>query len=288
MPETVTPCQAALWFAAHGHPVFPLHSIGDAGVCTCGKADCESPGKHPFAELAPHGHKSATVDADEIRRWLKHRYWLNYGVWCATLLVIDIDPRHGGDAAWAAISGQPTRAVPHTWRVRTGGGGEHIYLQNTIGVSGGDLDKGVEIKGKGGYIVGPACLHESGKRYAWQPQCSPKDAPLAPPPAWLAGLITHRTYLGKTMAPREWVRIARERYAEGHRRSALLRIVGKLATVPGNCSQLVAELMLAWNEARCDPPLPESEVSSVVEDIFTREQVGHKWLRVVGGTDGHE
>ena len=52
-----------------------------------------------------------------------------------------------------------------------------------------------------------------------------------------------------------------------------------MPTVPGNCPQIVTELMLAWN-APCDPPLPESEVVSVVEDIFTREQASHKWLTV--------
>ena len=63
---------------------------------------------------------------------------------------------------WAAISGQPTRALPHTWRVRTGGGGEHIIFQNTLGIKGGDLDRGIEIKAKGGYIVGVGCKHVSG------------------------------------------------------------------------------------------------------------------------------
>ena len=61
--------------------------------------------------------------------------------------------------------------------------------------------------------------------------------------------------------------------------------MGKLATIPGNDSQIVTELMLAWSSVRCLPPLPESEVASVVEDIFTREQSKHLWLKVVGGTD---
>ena len=175
--------------------------------------------------------------------------------------------------------------MPHTWRVRTGGGGEHICFQNTLGVRCGDLDRGIEIKAKGGYIVGVGCQHVSGRRYAWQPQCSPKDAPLADPPEWLAKLIGNRTYLGAPMPPQAWVKQLRETFYEGARRKALLRIVGKLATVPGNDPQIVTELMLAWSVARCVPPLPESEVASVVEDIFTREAASHKWLRVVGGTD---
>ena len=280
MAGNATPRQAALWFASKGYPILPLHSLTETGACTCGDAACSSPGKHPFAALAPHGLKNATVDLDVIRGWFDEHYWLSYGIVTENMLVIDIDPRNGGDKTWAAISGQPTRALPHTWRVRTGGGGEHICFQNTLGIKGGDLDRGIEIKAKGGYVVGVGCKHVSGRLYAWQPQCSPKDAPLAEPPAWLAKLIGNRTYLGATMPPQAWVNFLRERFAEGARRKALLRIVGKLATVPGNCPQIITELMLAWNVAKCDPPLPESEVVSVVEDIFTREQASHKWLKV--------
>ena len=67
MPDTVTPRQAALWFAAKGYPILPLHSVTEAGGCTCGNSDCESVGKHPFASLTPHGLKDATVDLAVIR-----------------------------------------------------------------------------------------------------------------------------------------------------------------------------------------------------------------------------
>jgi hypothetical protein len=196
------------------------------------------------------------------------------------MLVIDIDPRSGGDKSWESISAQPTRALPHSWRVRSGGNGEHLCFQNTLGIKGGDLARGIEVKGKGGYVVGVGCPHISGRTYEWQPQCNPKEAPLAPPPDWLAKLIGNRTYLGVTMPPQAWANLLRERFGEGARRKTLLRIVGKLATVPGNDSQIITELMLAWSVAKCDPPLPEAEVVSVVEDIFTREQASHKWLEV--------
>jgi Bifunctional DNA primase/polymerase, N-terminal len=188
MPDRTAPRQAALWFAAQGYPVLPLHSLTDTGACTCGDAACLSPGKHPFAPFAPHGLKDATVEAGIIRGWFAEHYWLSYGIVTDELLVIDVDPRNGGDQTWASISCQPTRALPHTWRVRTGGGGEHICFQNTLGIKGGDLDRGIEIKAKGGYIVGVGCKHVSGRLYAWQPQCSPKHAPLAEPPPWLKHL----------------------------------------------------------------------------------------------------
>ena len=157
MPDTITPCQAALWFARQGFPVLPLHSLIEAGALHLRRCQCKSNGKHPFRPLRAHGLKDATTDLDVIRGWFDEHYWLNYGVLTDELLVIDIDPRNGGDQSWAAISAQPTRAMPHTWRVRTGGGGEHILFRNTLGVRCGDLDRGIEIKAKGGYVVGRTC-----------------------------------------------------------------------------------------------------------------------------------
>ena len=58
MTLDVNPRQAAQWFARNGYRVLPLHSVTDAGACTCGKADCHSPGKHPFALLAPQGSRT--------------------------------------------------------------------------------------------------------------------------------------------------------------------------------------------------------------------------------------
>ena len=79
MADNATPRQAALWFASKGYPVLPLHSVTEAGACTCGDAAVK-PGKHPFAPLAPHGLKDATVDLDVIRGWFAEHYWLSYGV----------------------------------------------------------------------------------------------------------------------------------------------------------------------------------------------------------------
>ncbi len=41
----------ALALAAHGRSVLPLWWVQD-GHCACGKANCDSPGKHPIGKLA--------------------------------------------------------------------------------------------------------------------------------------------------------------------------------------------------------------------------------------------
>ena len=158
MADSTTPCQGALWFASKGYSVLPLHSVTEAGGCTCGNSDCESVGKHPFAPLAPHGLKDATVETGIIRAWFEKHYWLGYGIVTDELLVVDVDARHGGLETWQALTGRPTRALLHTWQVRTGGGGLHVMFENTAEIRSGKLDAGVDIRGIGGYIVGPACL----------------------------------------------------------------------------------------------------------------------------------
>ena len=47
-------------YASLGWRTFPAHSVHD-GRCTCGRVDCDRPGKHPWAR---HGLKDATVDLE--------------------------------------------------------------------------------------------------------------------------------------------------------------------------------------------------------------------------------
>ncbi len=89
--------EAALGYVALGIPVFPVWWV-DGENCACREADCDSQGKHP---ITASGFKDATTSPDTVRRW-----WGRYpkagvaGV-CGKesgFIVLDVDPRHGGDA----------------------------------------------------------------------------------------------------------------------------------------------------------------------------------------------
>ena len=100
---------AALSYAARGWRVFPCHSIR-GGRCSCSNsinvrcaAVPPSPGKHP---RTAHGCKDATTDAQQIRDWWTS--WPDAHVAIATgaesgLVVLDVDPRHGGDDSLAEL-----------------------------------------------------------------------------------------------------------------------------------------------------------------------------------------
>jgi hypothetical protein len=79
---------AALWLAAAGWRIFPCLPSGPRA---------KAPYKDPDLGLE-HGFLDATSNPDTIKRWWSK--WPNALIGAAVpadLVVIDVDPRHGGD-----------------------------------------------------------------------------------------------------------------------------------------------------------------------------------------------
>jgi hypothetical protein len=125
--------QSALQLAKLGLPVLPLHSVvpGASGgyICTCGKLECASAGKHPLGRLVCNGLKDATTDPLLIEHWWSCFNYANVALATGKIVGLDVDPRHGGDRTLAALEDEH-EALPPTWRAITGGGGEHIFFQD--------------------------------------------------------------------------------------------------------------------------------------------------------------
>jgi hypothetical protein len=146
---------AALSYANCGFPVFPIHSIRN-GKCTCGGACGRNAGKHSWTA---HGFKDASTDPDTIRTWWQK--WPDANVAIATgkrsnLLVLDIDPREGGDAHLAGLQEEHGK-LPQTLTCQTGGGGVHYFFRHEDGIrnSSGRVAPGIDVKSEGGYEVVP-------------------------------------------------------------------------------------------------------------------------------------
>lgn len=144
--------QAALTFAARGWPVLP----------------CEN--KRPLLKRWP---TAASTDPATIARWLEQYPTAGIGIVTGArsgLAVIDVDPRAGGNAGLAVLC-ERHGPLPATLTVATGGGGAHHYFKHPGGTIPNrvalDGMGGVDVRGDGGFVVGPPSLHESGTRYAW-------------------------------------------------------------------------------------------------------------------------
>jgi hypothetical protein len=223
--ENSTPLVNALAFAARGHSILPLFGIDKDG-CICGNVECRSKGKHPISNLVPHGKDDAATDPKQIREWFDEHPDMNYGI-CADLLpTIDIDPRNGGDDTWRELTRKHYDV--HTWRVRTGGGGQHImHGAGADPVSCGKLGKGVDVKGIGGYIVGVGSLHESGKHYTWYNDCHPSKVDLKAVQRWVTDKLAKPKW-GGAPRPAEFYNELVAPAVNGERHDRVAALVGHL------------------------------------------------------------
>jgi hypothetical protein len=291
MTEAVLP--NALAWAKDGHGVFPLWwpvTHNGQTVCACGRLCGKQAAKHPIARYAPHGHLSATTNDDTIKQlWELCVPQANLAVATEKLVVIDNDPRHGGDESLAALEREHGE-LPKTWQTLTGGGGEHRIYAAPDGVvitsfaaeneirfgREPPLGPGIDVRARGGYIVAPGSTHISGRRYEWSVDHHPQDTPIAPAPDWMIKRLTaRRTATSPDGAPIEplpsdfWAQLTRQPVTE-YCDEAATKIIGHLLR-RGCDYQLTLGLMHAWNTAWCKPPLGYLELKRIVDRIANRE-----------------
>jgi hypothetical protein len=260
--QSGTMLEAALFYAKHGWPVFPVYCPRD-GACSCDNASCEHPAKHP---LTPHGFKDATTDENTIIDWW--RRWPEANIGLATgsasgVVVLDVDARHGGLESLKLIEAMngPLETLTH----RTGGGGLHLVFRMPVGVnfkcSSSELGPGLDTRGVGGYILAPPSVHISWQRYQVLPGLSePADIP-----EWLVAKWPKRTENGHREVPPD--SDDGGPIEEGRRHNTLLSIAGALRYRGEGLPSILAGLK-ATNVHRCRPPLSEAEVRKIAESVM--------------------
>lgn len=252
---------AALSYAARGWRVLPVHGVVD-GTCTCGKAKCDSPGKHPHIL---EWQRSATRDKRVIRSWFTKWPGANVGVATGAesgLVVLDVDPAHGGADSLRDLEAKHG-PLPDTPISLTGGGGEHYIFAYPadaaeIRNSAGKLGAGLDVRANGGFIVAPGSVHASGQRYAWDSTRGPDDLALAPMPDWLLESLTgpHRKVSAELP----------DRIADGARNATLASLAGTMRR-RGASPRAIQAALAAENEERCDHPLNNAEVQRIAESV---------------------
>jgi len=246
--------ELALSFIAEGLSVIPLLPRS------------KKPALSGWKEYQEH-----VADEQTIRGWFEDTR-RNIGIVCGLvsggLTVIDFDDPEKAKA-WveqygAAIDGCP---IVQTGRENSG---SHIYFRATSPVPCGKNDL-FDLKGEGGYVVGPGSTHPSGRRYkllrgdlAQIPSLDPALLGLQPPAVNGNGLGKAKGWQDQVLA---------EDVPEGQRHNTMVELVGR-NIAKGNCRMEVDAFARGVNE-RWSNPLPSEEVQQIIDSVFATHERNH-------------
>ena len=209
---------------------------------------------------------------EQWQEWLDYQSDLNLGFLCGSpsgLLCIDIDDPRGKE-----LLNEHDPNWRDTWQFRTGRGLRCLYRhrETTVSTIVSGRDTHYEVLGDGRQSVLPPSVHPNGKAYRWVDGLSPKDRE----PADGATLLQncHSVPTGEITSDRvDWSAAVRSRTGEGSRNIRLTSLAGHLLH-PGPLPAEEAFLWLSlYNKHRCDPPLPDQELKSIISSIRRREEV---------------
>ncbi|MBM7437999.1 bifunctional DNA primase/polymerase [Streptomyces sp. HB132] len=227
----------ALSAAERGLPVFPLSATKLPALRSPHRDERAPVHCRGACGLPGHGVHDATTDPAAVRAlFAAAPRATGYGIACGRPphrligIDLDIDTDHGNDsvAALQHLALQHLFTIPATVTVLTPSGGRHLWLTGPSGASvsnsAGRLAPGIDVRGAGGYLVGPGSVTTHG-RY----RLAPGTAHLipAPCPRGLLRLLTPRQHpahpAGRTPPARQGqglVQFVREAH-EGQRNTRL-------------------------------------------------------------------
>ncbi|MFD1674930.1 bifunctional DNA primase/polymerase [Alicyclobacillus fodiniaquatilis] len=274
-------------FSRLGWRIFPVNSTKADGECTCGRPECPNKGKHPRITSWP---ENATTDLIQLAKWQKQWPDTNWALACGQesgVWVLDVDEKNGGYESLAKLESE-IGELPATVRVKTGGGGLHIYfawptdgtiITNAVNLKG-DYP-GLDVRGYRGYVVVPPGKHKSGNRYDWVEGLSPDDVSLAQAPQTLIEVIKNaggsRAYSDKPRDTRPWEPVPNEIIRE--KAPALCARIDYFASEAGANDVSYEDwiTMASWGHAMTDDETIFHEWSSVDKDRYSKRDTGRKW-----------
>jgi putative DNA primase/helicase len=275
VPPPETKAEAAVALAAKGFNVFPLHTPDGTGRCSCGDADCKSPGKHP---RTPRGLKDATTNLQQITQWWTRWPDANIGIACGAasgLIALDVDGSEG-EASLARLT-EAYGPLPATLQVITGRGrqlyynhpGEKVRSAAPINPDFPQLDS----RGDGGYVIAPPSVHFTGREYTYD-ETAPSA--IAEAPEWLVQFVNTKSrsngaHRHRSAANDDGVR-------EGGRNTWLTSEAGRLRRA-GKSVDEIDEVLQPLNEKYCEPPLDPDEVRRIAESVGQYEPSDEDALR---------
>jgi hypothetical protein len=252
-------------------PNTTLSSLGNAAIADAARGfavlPCVPRGKVP---ATPHGCRDASKDLATICAWWRENP--NYNVAVATgsiskVFVLDVD---GLDAQVSLRKLEEQHGpIPATVESITPRG-SHLFFRcenDTVRNSAGAIAAGLDIRGDGGYVVLPPSIHPSGRPYVWSVDSADH---FAKAPAWLIGLLgfgNKPNCRRQAKSPEHWHSIIKNTIRNCARNCTLTSICGKLLHTGLTDLPFLYDVMCCINIARCEEPLSENEVQSIVASV---------------------
>lgn len=189
---------AAVHFWELGMRIIPLHHMQGA-QCSCGKPECQSPGKHPVEA----SWQTPQLDPDADANWWRmlgagetdlSTWRPQAGIGILTgepsgVFVLDVDVTHvnGFDTLDRLVAEHPDEPFPPTLTVQSGSGGRHYYFAmpgfEFTNCNPWGRGVGIDIRATGGQIVAPPSISGYGP-YSYI-QAITDVSQIARPPRWI-------------------------------------------------------------------------------------------------------
>jgi len=245
-------------------------------------------GPHRKQPLLEHGFLGASNDPQQIKVWWTR--WpaalIGVATEAAVLAVLDVDvkdPRKYGPDSLDELGHSILDVTPIA---HTSSGGWHVYYDRgalDIPSSTHRLGPGLDVRGRGGYIIAPS----PGSGYWWDPHYNPDTVALAPAPEWLIPPVRKPETIARKpikpvvgLSPYADAAIARaclaiRGAADGQQRVTLLResfSIGTLAGAGGIPEAFARAALIdaGYGMASFDPrhPWTGKEIARVVDHAF--------------------
>jgi len=171
----------ALSAAERGFPVIPLSPTKLPALRSPHRGDPEPVQCRGECGLPGHGVHDATADTAGVRALFAAAPWATgYGIACGRpphhLIGIDLDTKSPHDSPDRAVSDSVAAlqhlalrhlfTIPETVTILTPSGGRHLWLTGPPDVvvpnSASRLAPGIDVRGSGGYLVGPGSVSAHG------------------------------------------------------------------------------------------------------------------------------
>ena len=218
------------------------------------------------------GRNSNTDDVDALGGFFAKRPNCNYGVATGSdagglfVIDLDVDDNKGEDGvasmrAWEATNGE----LPECPTVTTPRGGMHLYFYSNEPVKcSTNPDLGIDVRGDGGYVVGPGSVLDNGE-YEWDIDIEDCAIPVAD--SHVMSFVRHVQGGKRSGQPFKLPSVIKQ----GERNPTLFRYACSLRAYSADEVLIMASVEAA-NTKLCRPPLPADEVDKIVASALSYEE----------------